>query len=86
MADIVERLQETPYLPNAVKVLVPESAEDLIFRFRRERKEAAAEIERLRAAGRSLLAHWDEFGPEHGFDETVHSVRNVFTSGEGVKS
>lgn len=32
------------------------------------------EIERLRADSRRLVAHWNEFGPEHGFDELIEGV------------
>ena len=30
---------------------------------------------RLRASLTSILAHWDEFGPEFGFDEVIHHAR-----------
>lgn len=29
------------------------------------------------AALKALIAHWDEFGPEHGFDELVDSARRA---------
>lgn len=33
--------------------------------------ECAEEIERLRASLRAIRNHWNEFGPDHGFDETL---------------
>jgi hypothetical protein len=49
--------------------------------------ERDAEIVRLRAYGvsmslhlASIITHWDEFGAEHGFDETIAAGRAVLTS------
>jgi hypothetical protein len=30
----------------------------------------------LRRALRAIVAHWDEFGPEHGFGETIEAARH----------
>lgn len=38
-------------------------------------KHANERIGELRAALRSLVKHWDEFGPEHGLDEAMHKAR-----------
>ncbi len=37
---------------------------------------ASTEIEKLKGALRAIIAHWDEFGPEHGFSETIDCERH----------
>jgi hypothetical protein len=37
-------------------------------------RDERAENERLRADCRRLVAHWNEFGPEHGFEELIEGV------------
>lgn len=37
----------------------------------------AAKIE---AALKTIIRHWDEFGPEHGFEETVDIARRVLAA------
>lgn len=32
------------------------------------------ELNRLRAAAKAVCNHWAEFGPEHGFDETMDGL------------
>lgn len=46
--------------------------------------EAAEKIERLRKHGgrvrqalKSVVDHWHEFGPEHGFEETINRAERV---------
>lgn len=34
-------------------------------------------VDQLRSALRSIISHWDEFGPEHGFGETIDSARHL---------
>lgn len=43
---------------------------DIIERLMRER-------DQLRVALRVVVRHWDEFGPEHGMDEVIDSVRQL---------
>lgn len=38
---------------------------------------APAEPPRLHLAAMAVLRHWDEFGPEHGLDETMDGLRRV---------
>lgn len=35
------------------------------------------EKRRLESALRAIVAHWDEFGPEHGFDEVMDRARGA---------
>jgi hypothetical protein len=34
---------------------------------------------------RQVKDHWDEFGPEHGFDETMEGVRRFLTGHDKAK-
>lgn len=34
-------------------------------------------VETLRNALLSIINHWDEFGPEHGLDETIDRARRA---------
>lgn len=38
---------------------------------------ADAKIERLKGAIRSIIEHWNEFGPECGFEEILERARQV---------
>lgn len=40
----------------------------------------ASEYERLESAARNVGAHWDEFGPGHGFDEAMDQLYRALTS------
>jgi hypothetical protein len=31
---------------------------------------------------KAVIAHWDEFGPEHGFGEVIDRARSVLTKGK----
>lgn len=37
--------------------------------------ELQAHIDSIRIGARAVVAHWDEFGPEHGFDEAIDVLR-----------
>ena len=39
----------------------------------------AAQVETLAARLKSVIAHWDEFGPEHDFGETIDRARKDTT-------
>lgn len=33
----------------------------------------------LLASLKGIIAHWDEFGPEHGFDELIQRTRKIIS-------
>ena len=37
----------------------------------------ADEYQRLRLAAKAVCNHWDEFGPDHGFDEVMDGLRRI---------
>lgn len=43
----------------------------------READDMAYELSRLRGALRAIVNHWDEFGPEYGFDEVLGCARGA---------
>jgi hypothetical protein len=39
-----------------------------------------AEIAKLRGVLKAVIAHWDEFGPDHGFAETMDRIARPVVS------
>ena len=39
-----------------------------------ENTKLRAEVERLRSALARIHAHWNEFGPENGFEELIETI------------
>lgn len=38
---------------------------------------AGSDIVTLRTVLQTLVNHWNEFGPEHGFEEVIHSAEQL---------
>ena len=43
-------------------------------------RDAERDAERALRAFRAVIAHWDEFGPEHGFDESIDQARRALSA------
>lgn len=59
-------------IPAETILAAEQEAADRAAMRRKDAERQSTEVERLRLALKSVVNHWNEFGPEHGFDEVMH--------------
>ena len=60
--------------PYAAAEMLQQEIKDRCAAYTASGQKLIAENERLRSALKAVIGHWDEFGPEYGFAETIDRI------------